>query len=236
MDAKEKASLLKHIHMLEKRNKLMTDDRKVSLKKVAENRIAECKNFNSTSVSPVYVVMSTAFVINSNENIYGKRRERFVKEFSDISSLKQLQEIMTNMSPNEFLKKYMDINGTTGELNPKYRLAQNLCNGFLEYKDKVKAKTEIDAIIQWANEVDASESKIKSDFIGSRWGIGKGVVRNIQLILCLNVLKPDRRVMKELKAGGMNIKPNKVDSIPSDLNMQPMYLDTLFYENKNAVD
>lgn len=180
-------------------------------------------------------VLRTALVINWRESAMKKRYERFRELFPEVTTLAALKHVMDNECPLQFCKQYLDINANkmNPENNPKYQLLKQLVDGFLEYQQAFNQPTEIDALRHWASRIQLSN--LKSDSIGKRYGVGKGVVENIRLNLGYSVLKPDRHVIGVMKdVLQIDIPLSQYNEFADFINVDRRYFDCLLFEYGKA--
>jgi hypothetical protein len=181
-------------------------------------------------------VFRTALVINWPEASMTKRYKRFKVEFPEIDCLHRLHEVIEKTSALEFCDKYLDIKANTinPEKNPKYSLLRTLTIGFLEYQQQVAANTEIDALRTWATNVNLCD--LRNDPIGSRRGVGPGVVENIRLNLGYPVIKPDRHVIGVMRQVlNLDMSPEDYVQLAEKLGVRPHYLDSVLFRYGKAM-
>jgi hypothetical protein len=202
----------------------------ITIKNFCSTEFEKIKDLKKSqdSLAPI---LRTALVINWKVEMMEKRYKRFIDKFPEISTLKILKEHIDNTSPIIFCKEYLDINANknTPENNPKYMLLKELTDGFLEYKESGKYSSEIEAIHDWASNLNLS--KLNEDPIGKRFGVGPGVVENIRLNLGYSVMKPDRHVIGVLKKiFNINILPKDYITLSEVIGIDAFYLDRVIFE------
>lgn len=183
------------------------------------------------ATDPIAPILRTALVINWREAAMKSRYERFRQEFQEIADLETLKVVIDSTDPLKFCKDYLNINANPQKPseNPKYRLLKALTNGFLMYKESVMAPTEIQAIRQWAENIDISD--LRKDPIGKLKGVGIGVVENIRLNLGYSVVKPDRHVIGVMKQClGINLPPESYTKFACSIGINPQYFDCVLFE------
>lgn len=225
----DKDKILKKLGELEKERYLFhSDDLTIGIYcKNRQDNLETLKKSND-SLSPI---LRTALVINWREELMQKRYARFREHFPHIKSLLSLKKAMGDVSALGFCKEYLDINANPmqAEKNPKYMLLKELTEGFLEYQQKSKKETEIEAIRDWASNLNMN--KLNEDFIGRRHGVGPGVVENIRLNLGCSVIKPDRHVIGVLKKiFYIDFSYENYKAFAKAIEVDPFYLDCLLFK------
>ena len=179
---------------------------------------------SNDSIAPV---LRTALVINWKEQAMRVRYERFRCKYPEISSLARLKELIERTDPVAFCKNYLDINATSDK-NPKYVLLKTLTWGFLDYQIAGNFSSEIDALRDWAENVD--KHGLTQDPIGKCKGVGAGVVENIRLNLGCSVIKPDRHVIGVLKnVMDVKISCENFNELARSIGMEPRKMDWLLF-------
>lgn len=225
----DKDKFLKKLEELESELSF-TQDYNLTIGKYCKNRLDNVQKLKESkdSLAPI---LRTALVINWREELMQKRYVRFREHFPHIKSLSCLKEIMDDVDALEFCKKYLDINADPlrANNNPKYMLLKGLTVGFLEYQLRFNKETEIEAIRDWASKINMK--KLNEDFIGSRYGVGPGVVENIRLNLGYSVIKPDRHVIGVLrKIFKIDISYENYAALANEIDIDAFYLDCVLFE------
>jgi hypothetical protein len=180
-----------------------------------------------TSAGPLIEV---SLVINWNYARTAKPRiDRFNKEFPEIKTIHQLDNLIKKTTPGLFLKKYFDINSSDPRNNPKYKLLRSLIAGFQEYQLKIGIDDEIEMLYHWGKQMNLQE--YSKDPVGKQKGVGPGVVQNLRLCLGMQVVKPDRHVINTIKNQlKIDVKPTEFPALAKELGVSPLYLDKVLFE------
>ena len=164
---------------------LKVEEQHISLHAKCDAEEKESKELeNSTdSLTPV---LRTALVINWTETAMKTRYKNFREKYPNITSLKDIFEVLNTKDAGTICKDYLIINSNKPENNPKYLRLKTLVEGFIEYQKVNNIENEIDALRHWADNFDIKN--IRKDFISKRKCVGIGTVENIRLPIKIEVL------------------------------------------------
>lgn len=182
---------------------------------------------SSDAVAPI---LRTALVINWRESAMKTRYERFRSTFPEINSLAALKAVIDRTDPLDFCRTYLNINANTEAPaeNPKYRLLKTLTEAFLDYQAKSGQKTEMDALREWANNIDPDN--LGDDPIAKLKGVGIGTVENIRLNLGMSTVKPDRHVIATVRdVLHIDMKPCNYMNLAEELDIPPRHFDNILF-------
>ena len=224
--SKKKKEVVSHLKEI-KQSVISKDGKEITIGELCNSCLLESEELlkSTDSIAPI---LRTALVMNWREAAMRIRYERFRKEFSEISTLKKLKDIIDNTEAVEFCKTYLNINATSSA-NPKYVLLKELTNGFLEYQIAFGLHSEIEALRHWSLNVNLCKSK--EDFIGKRPNVGIATIENIRLNLGYSTIKPDRHVIGVMTNYlGLDISVERYIEFAHFIEIKPRYLDRLLFE------
>jgi hypothetical protein len=232
---KNKALLIKRFKMLE--DFVGTDDSTGERNKLSILASKREKVFLTSKLKmSSYPLIEVSLVINWNYTKLAKPRiDRFKKDFPEIKTISQLDQLLKSTLPGVFLKKYLGINSSNPERNPKYNLLKSLVKGFIEYQKQTGIENEIKMLYHWGDHIILKN--YKEDPVGKQPGVGQGVIQNLSLCLGMQVLKPDRHVINTIKNQlKLDVSPIEFPELAKELGVSPLYLDKVLFEyGRNAV-
>lgn len=129
--------------------------------------------------------------------------ENIKKNFPDLKSLKDLNNLINSKSKDEFYKLWGHKN------QRKYNVLKNLLKASEKLRLEMNIQDDYNLLKKWAENVNIK--KLKEDEIGKIMDVGIATVQHLRMDFGVDTVKPDQRVIEVLETEfvNKNVSPKK---------------------------
>ncbi|WP_407281689.1 hypothetical protein V7O61_11805 [Methanolobus sp. WCC1] len=174
----------------------------------------------------VEAIVNTVLAMRQNwERTAEPRFVEYQKNYSHITSLEKMKNLIKGMDEKEFCNKVLGLNITT-EHFWRYEMLQAMIDAFVEYQKENELESDKEAMLKWAKEFDYSN---ENDPIRSIKNVGIATVQNLRMCLGIDTVKPDVHVKNALKEIGLGNEIQICELISELTDISCRELDQIFW-------
>lgn len=181
---------------IEEMEKQIAFDNNTTVEEIAQNSFQE--NWVNNHVE---AIINTVLAMRQKWKEAGEPRfEKYQKQFKQIDTLAQLDNLIKDKSETDFCKEVLGLNITKGDYW-RYNMLCDMVNAFLGYQKEKGFSSDREAMMDWARSCNLS--KLENDPIGRLSNVGLATVQNLRMCLGIDTIKPDVHIISALKEIGV---------------------------------
>ena len=150
----------------------------------------------------------------------------FQKNYSEIKTLYDLENLINSLSETEFCKKVLRFNIKQNDYW-RYNMLRDMVKAFIKYQKENGLASDQEAMMDWANKCDLS--KLEDDIIGRLNNVGIATVQNLRMCLGIDTVKPDVHIKNVLKEIGLGSEVEICELISELTGYKLLELDQIFW-------
>ena len=151
---------------------------------------------------------------------------KYQKNYSNIKTLYDLDNLIRNLSESEFCKKVLDMNITKNN-NWRYEMLCDIVKAFIVYQKENGLNSDKEAMMDWA--IKCNLSQLENDVIGKLNNVGLATVQNLRLCFGIDTVKPDVHIINALKKIGLGNEVEICELISELTGYKCIELDQIFW-------
>lgn len=148
----------------------------------------------------IEAIINTVLVMNQQFATAEPRFKKYQQEYSHITTLYELDNLIKSRTEQEFCKSVLGLNIQKPNY-VRYVMLKAIVAAFIQYQKDKGFNSDKEAMIDWAKTCDISNHE--KDIIGRITNVGVATIQNLRICLGINTIKPDRHIHRALKRIGL---------------------------------